>query len=132
MPILYVEDDAMTRQTIAGRLRRRGHTIIEATSGEEALNLAASAHPCMALLDIDLPGVDGLETYRKLLEIFPRLPAVVCSATLTDQRRKSFQTLGIPAERLLAKPCPFDRILAAIDSAIPNTNHNNNHNGHSS
>jgi len=126
--ILYVEDDALTRQAIAGRLRRRGHTIIEATSGEEALDLAATTHPCVALLDIDLPGVDGVETYRKLLEMFPRLPAVVCSATLTDGRRKSLQSLGIPDERLLSKPCPFERILAALDSAIPNQNHN----GHTS
>ena len=101
MAILYVEDDALTRQAIAGRLRRRGHTIIEATSGEEALDLASMTHPCLALLDIDLPGVDGVETYRKLLELFPRLAAVVCSATLTTQRRKSFQTLGIAEERLL-------------------------------
>jgi CheY-like chemotaxis protein len=131
--ILYVEDDALTRQAIAGRLRRRGHTIIEATSGEEALNLAGTTHPCLALLDIDLPGVDGVETYRKLLEMYPRLPAVVCSATLTSQRRKSFQNLGVPEERLLAKPCPFDRILAAIDSVGLNENHNGqDHNGHGS
>jgi CheY-like chemotaxis protein len=122
--ILYVEDDELTRQAIAGRLRRRGHTIVEAISGEEALNLAATmSRPCVALLDIDLPGVDGLETYRKLLEMFPRLPAVVCSATLTDGRRKSFQDLGIPDELLLSKPCPFERILAAIDSVTPNHNH---------
>jgi len=129
VPILYVEDDALTRQTIAGRLRRRGHTIIEATSGEEALQLVTTLpRPCVALLDIDLPGVDGLETYRKLLEMFPLLPAVVCSATLTDGRRSSFHKLGIPEERLLPKPCPFERILAAIDSVLPRDSHN----GHAS
>jgi|GEM_PF-2734824 len=122
--ILYVEDDALTRQAIAGRLRRRGHTIIEATSGEEALDLAGVLpRPAAALLDIDLPGLDGLETYRKLLELFPHLPAVVCSATLTAQRRESFHKLGIPDQYLLSKPCAFERILEAINLVV--------HNGHS-
>ena len=79
--LLYVEDDAMVRQAIAGRLRRRGYEVIEATSGEEAVGLmAAHPRPGAVILDIDLPGIDGVETYRRLLAIHARLPAVVCSA----------------------------------------------------
>jgi CheY-like chemotaxis protein len=119
LAILYVEDDELTRQAVAGRLRRRGYEIIEANSGEEALGLA-SQNPTIAavLLDIDLPGVNGLETYRQLLQTHPRLPAVVCSAALANGGRKPFLDLGVPDRSLLTKPCAFDRMLAAIESAV--------------
>ncbi len=122
MPILYVEDDSLTRQTIAGRLRRRGYAVVEAHSGEEALSCAA-VHPSLAvaLLDVDLPGMNGLETYRFLRHLRPTLPAVVCSACLSLIIRQGFLELGVPVQCLLIKPCPFSQLLAALREAIGET-----------
>ncbi|MBI2824723.1 MAG: response regulator [Planctomycetia bacterium] len=117
MSILYVEDDVFTRQTIAGRLRRRGFDVVEATSGEEAL--ASAAHNpdvTAALLDVDLPGINGLETYRRLRALRPGMPAVVCSASLPLGTREPFRELGVPDHCLLAKPCLFSDLLAALES----------------
>ncbi len=117
--LLYVEDDAMVRQAIAGRLRRRGYEVIEATSGEEAVGLmAAHPRPGAVILDIDLPGIDGVETYRRLLAIHARLPAVVCSAKIADGGREPFKRLGVPEDALLAKPCEFQRMLTAIENVV--------------
>lgn len=118
MPILYVEDDALTRQTIAGRLRRRGYTVVEVPSGEEALAYATD-RPSMsvALLDVDLPGINGLETYRCLRQLAPGLPAVVCSACLSVSIRQGFLELGVFSQCLLIKPCPFSQLLSALQDA---------------
>jgi CheY-like chemotaxis protein len=119
--ILYVEDDVMTRQAIAGRLRRRGYEVIEATSGEEALGLmAGQPRPGAVILDFDLPGIDGVETYRRMLAMHEHLPAVVCSAKITDGARAPFKALGVPDNALLAKPCEFQRMLTAIESVTHN------------
>lgn len=120
MPILYVEDDPLTRATIANRLRRRGYNVVEAASGEEALELAADESPSfsLALLDVDLPGINGLETYRQLRARDPSLPAVVCSASLPLGVRAPFLELGVPDACLLDKPCGFSKLLTALDSAI--------------
>ena len=119
MPILYVEDDALTRQTIAGRLRRRGYMVVEASSGEDAL-IHAARYPsiALALLDVDLPGINGLETLRRLRELHPAIPAVVCSASLPLGTRQPFLELGVPEGCLLAKPCPFSHLLSALQSVM--------------
>ncbi|HEY4308467.1 MAG TPA: response regulator [Pirellulales bacterium] len=124
MSLLYVEDDVMTRQAIAGRLRRRGYEVIEAASGEEALGLMSKQpRPAAVILDVDLPGIDGIETYRRLLAIHTGLPAVVCSSKIADGARGPFKALGVPDELLLAKPCEFQRMLTAIQSAV-HSDHN--------
>ncbi len=119
--LVYVEDDEMTRQAIAGRLRRRGYDVVEATSGEEALGLmAGQPRPGAVILDVDLPGIDGIETYRRMLAMHGHLPAVVCSAKIADGARRPFKELGVPDSALLAKPCEFQRMLTAIESVIHN------------
>ncbi|MBL9125469.1 MAG: response regulator [Planctomycetaceae bacterium] len=118
MAILYVEDDSLTRQTIAGRLRRRGFQIVEAASGEEALEVAGDgAQFDVALLDVDLPGINGLETLRRLRHNRPELPAVICSASLGLGLRQPFRELGVPERHQLAKPCPLADIVTALESA---------------
>jgi CheY-like chemotaxis protein len=118
MSILYVEDDTLTRQTIARRLRRRGYTVVEAQSGEEALS-CATGHSffSVVLLDVDLPGINGLETYRSLREIQPGLPAVVCSGCLSVVIHQGFSELGVPGQFLLVKPCLFSELLSALRAA---------------
>lgn len=119
MAILYVEDDELTRAAVAGRLRRRGYEVLEAGTGEEALALAAQSDDLEGvILDIELPGINGLETFRQLRDARPRLAAVVCSASLPTGVRQPLLELGIPATCLLSKPCQFDALLAALEVAL--------------
>ncbi|WP_344037267.1 response regulator, partial [Saccharothrix xinjiangensis] len=64
--VLLVEDDAHIRQALGLALADEGFAVADAVSGEEALELLADAEPDVVLLDLMLPGVDGLEVCRTL------------------------------------------------------------------
>jgi CheY-like chemotaxis protein len=113
--VLYVEDDPLTLRSVSDRLRRNGVRVMPADSGERALTLIGD-HPALAaaLLDLQLPGMDGLETYARLRQAYPELPVVVCSAHLEGPLRQRLLAMGVPTHCQLRKPCPFGDLLAAI------------------
>ncbi len=80
MTILVVEDDSMLRSLLTMKLRRRGWTVIEASSGTEALDLAQNSPLDMVLTDISLPEMDGKELRRQLGEIHPDLKVIGITA----------------------------------------------------
>jgi len=118
MSIIYVEDDELLRQTVSRRLRRWGADVVEAESGEQAVEFAKETGFTGALLDVELPGIDGVETYRRLRLLQPGLPAVVMSGSLSAGRRQSFLELGVPGHCLLNKPCLFAQLQGALQSVF--------------
>jgi CheY-like chemotaxis protein len=117
--ILYVEDDELTRQTVSNRLRRLGYDVTGVESGEAALEAAIGTHPALALLDLELPGIDGVETLRQLRQRLPGLPAVVCSARLNEAGlRQQLSGLGLIETSLVLKPARFAAILTAVTLAL--------------
>ena len=64
--VLLVEDDALLRRTLRTSFRSCAFGVLEAASGEEALTIVANDHPDLVVLDLGLPGIDGLETLRHL------------------------------------------------------------------
>src|SRR5678816_1941905 len=69
--VLIADDDAAVRRLLSAVLRPRGHTIIEAGNGEQALELAGSANPELIVSDLMMPAMDGYELVRRL-RIEPR------------------------------------------------------------
>lgn len=70
--ILVADDCQPVRESIAGLLRRAGHEIVgEASDGSEAVALTASVHPDVAILDLVMPGLDGLSAARQIRESAP-------------------------------------------------------------
>ena len=65
-PILVVDDNEQIRAILSQYILRDGMEVLTAKTGEEALSLFASASPCLILLDIMLPGIDGLEVCRRI------------------------------------------------------------------
>src|SRR5262245_33469587 len=65
-PVLIVEDDADIRSLLRDRLARWPHEVVEAASGEAALEMAAARRPALVVLDIVLPGIDGWEVLHRL------------------------------------------------------------------
>jgi len=119
MTIIYVEDDELMRTTVARRLRRRGLDVIEAESGEQGIELAVDTLNLRAVvLDVSLPGIDGVETYRRLKRLQPGLHAVVVSGSLFAGTRQSFLDLGVPEHCLLGKPCQLSQIEDALQSVL--------------
>ncbi len=116
--ILYVEDDELTRQSVGNRLRRLGHDVTAVASGEAALQVARDIHPALALLDLELPGINGIETLKRLRQWLPTLPVIICSAHLNGCLCRQLEELGIPSPHLLYKPVRFSAILAAVASAL--------------
>ena len=80
-PVLIVEDDTDARRLMAERMHADGYRTVEAASGEEALRLARRERPCLVLLDLVLPGMDGWECLHALRELEGRdgVPVVVVS-----------------------------------------------------
>jgi len=76
-PILLVDDDADILRTMTRVLEMKGHEVLVAASGEEALRIAAERECEIAFIDVKLPLMDGLETYLRLKQINPGITAVM-------------------------------------------------------
>src|SRR5260370_876369 len=113
--ILYVEDDPLTGESVRNRLTRNGLHVLAAESGERALTLVKDL-PALgaALVDLQLPGMDGVETGIRLRRLYPGLPVVVCSANLDRPNRERLLAMDIPEQCQLRKPCPFRELLGAV------------------
>ncbi|HWE38529.1 MAG TPA: ATP-binding protein [Isosphaeraceae bacterium] len=118
-PILIVEDDQISRQALARLLGRAGHTVVTAANGAEALELLDSTRPSLALLDLMLPGMDGLELLRRIRERpgLASMPVVVLSGDVSDERLEHADTLGIAG--ILSKPIELERLLATLARLLP-------------
>lgn len=89
--ILVVEDNPLNLKLVRDVLQIAGHHVVEARSGEEALRIAQDAAPDLVLMDLQLPGIDGTETLRKLragvLEGDTPVVAVTAFAMAEDRER---------------------------------------------
>ena len=109
--LLLVDDDSLLRRSLAFNLERAGYRTSTAASAEDALALARNAPPDLILLDIGLPGMDGLEALRRFREQW-NCPVVF----LTARRRELEQVLGLElgADDYVTKPFDLDVLLARI------------------
>ncbi len=116
--ILLVDDDALLCRSLAFSLEQAGYHVSAAATGEEALALALRNPPDLILLDIGLPGIDGLETLHRLREHLST-PVIF----LTARRREIDQVLGFEtgADDYITKPFDLDVVLARIKSVIRRT-----------
>jgi two-component system KDP operon response regulator KdpE len=113
--VLIVEDDLSLRRTLAANLGARGYDVDVAGSGEEALANAARVHPDVVVLDLGLPGIDGIEVVRGLRG-FSRVPIVILSAR--DGEHAKVAALDAGADDYVTKPFGMDELLARLRSAL--------------
>ena len=78
--ILVVDDELAVRLTVREILRRAGHDVVAVASGEEALEIVQSKSFDLALVDLVMPGMGGIELMRRLLEFAPDLKLIVLTA----------------------------------------------------
>jgi two-component system response regulator AtoC len=100
--ILVLDDEALTVRTISRALRDEGFEVFVAMSGEEALEVCARERPDMAMLDVVLPGIDGIEVLRQLKRQSPQMTVVMMSAYHMVDRAVEAMKLG--AYDYLIKP----------------------------
>jgi DNA-binding response OmpR family regulator len=109
--ILLVDDDALLRRSLAFNLERAGYRVSTAASAEDALALAQRDRPDLVLLDIGLPGMDGLDALRHL-DAQVGVPVIF----LTARRRELDEVLGLElgADDYVSKPFDLDVLMARI------------------
>ncbi|HZP27871.1 MAG TPA: response regulator transcription factor [Acidimicrobiia bacterium] len=113
--ILVVEDDAPLRRALRTSLRARDLEVHESTNGEDALVLAADRRPDLVLLDLGLPGIDGIETLGRL-RAFSDVPVIVLTAR--DRAADKVAALDAGADDYVTKPFDADELLARVRAAL--------------
>lgn len=116
--ILIVDDDALLRRSLAFNLERAGYRTQTAAAAEEALAIVRRDPPDLVLLDIGLPGMDGLDALQHL-----RRESDVPVIYLTARRREIDQVLGLGlgADDYITKPFDIDVLLAHIKAVLRRT-----------
>jgi two-component system KDP operon response regulator KdpE len=113
--ILIVEDEPQMRRAVSAGLRANGFEVLTVESGEAALDTIPLSRPDIILLDLMLPGIDGLEVVRQLRE-WSATPVIVVSAR--GEERAKVQALDLGADDYLTKPFGMDELLARIRVAL--------------
>ena len=113
--ILVVDDEPPLRRARRTSLRARGFEVVEACSGEEALILAADRSPQLVVLDLGLPGIDGMETLARLRS-FSTAPVVV--PTVREHQADKVAALDAGADDYVTKPFDMEELLARIRAAL--------------
>ena len=112
--ILVIEDNETNMYLIGFILRKNKYEVIEAKTSEEGIELALKERPDLIIMDIQLPGIDGLETTRKIreLKVDEELPIIaLTSYAMTGDREKA---LSAGCTGYLEKPINPDTIMGEI------------------
>ncbi len=116
--ILVVDDEPQIRRALNTNLRARGFDVELASTGEEALDLAARTHPDVVVLDLGLPGIDGIEVIRGLRG-WSRVPIIVLS--VRDREADKVGALDAGADDYVTKPFGMDELLARLRATVRRT-----------
>ena len=114
--ILIVEDDTALRRSLHSTLSMIGFDIGEAGNGEEALMRLRMIDYDAVLLDINMPGMGGMETCSRMRRIFTRLPILML--TVRDSEDDKVQALESGADDYITKPFQMESLAAGIREII--------------
>ncbi len=113
--ILVVDDEPQILRALGTNLKARGYEIDLAPTGEAALTLAARHHPDLVILDLGLPGIDGIEVIQGLRG-WTQVPIVVLS--VREGERDKVAALDAGADDYVTKPFGMDELLARLRAAL--------------
>ncbi|MCU1251910.1 MAG: two component transcriptional regulator, winged helix family [Edaphobacter sp.] len=114
--VLIVEDDAGIRQSLFETLTALGFMIGEASNGEHALLRLRMVDYDAVLLDINMPGMGGLETCRRICHSYPHIPIIIL--TVRDEEDDKVEALDAGADDYVTKPFQIRELTARLRSAI--------------
>ena len=114
--ILVIEDDTAIRQGIVDALRMSGYAVSQAEDGDLGLDLAITSDCDLVLLDLILPGLDGLEILREIRATRPTLPVVILTARGEESDRVTGLRMG--ADDYVVKPFSLKELLARVEAVF--------------
>jgi two-component system cell cycle response regulator DivK len=117
--VLIVEDNPANMTLATFLVRSAGHTVISATDAEVGLTLARGEQPDLILMDIQLPGMDGLEAIRQLKgdEATRAIPVIALTALAMKGDEERIRAAG--CDGYIAKPLAYRELLAIVAAHLP-------------
>jgi two-component system KDP operon response regulator KdpE len=119
--ILLVDDEPTILRALQTSLESQGFTVSGVTTGEQAVARTAATPPDLVLLDLGLPGMDGVEVLRRIRTFAPTLPVVVVSAHGDDATK--VRALDFGADDYVSKPFSVPELLARVRTALRHGEH---------
>ncbi len=113
--ILVVDDEPQVRRALRAILAGQGCSVIEARDGEEAVEEMKADRPDLVLLDINMPGIDGLETCKRIRELSD-VPIIM--VTVRANEKDKVAALDAGADDYLVKPFGTQELLARVRAAV--------------
>ena len=114
--ILVVDDEPAIRRALRPPLVELGFQVADASRGEEALQALRAATYDVVLLDINMPGIGGIETLRRIRALLPRMPVLML--TVRDQEEDKVEALDMGADDYVTKPFSTRELIARIRAAV--------------
>jgi signal transduction histidine kinase len=116
--VLVVDDEAATRELLHDLLELQGHHVVEASGGEEALQLAVATPPDAILLDVMMPGMDGFAACRRLKQDARTAGIPVLMVTALSAREERLRGIEAGASDFLSKPIDRQDVLLRVRNAV--------------
>ena len=115
--VLIVDDLAFIKIVLRDILEKSGFRVVgEASNGEEAIALYQDKRPDVVLMDITMPGMDGLTALKKIRELDGQARVIICSAL--GQQRLIVQAIQLGARDFIVKPFQPQRVVSALKKAL--------------
>ena len=114
--VLIVEDEAPLREATAQRLRDQGFAVVQAGTGEQALERLAEFAFDVVVTDLRLPGVDGTQVLQAAVERYPEIIGIVVTGFGTV--KGAVEAIKVGAADFITKPFQFDELLHVLSSAL--------------
>jgi len=110
--VLVVDDDRRMVRTICDILKVKGFVATAALNGEDAVEIVKAERPDCVLMDVKMPGINGVEALRMMKDIAPDLPVVLMSAFVTQEQAEEAKKQG--AHAVLTKPVDIQLLLSFL------------------
>ena len=110
--VLVADDNDVAQRLCKRVLEKAGFTVLIAVDGLQAVDVAMKQHPSMILMDVAMPGIDGLEAMRRIKAAMLSMPIVIASAHSMASDRERFLAAG--ADDVLSKPFRLADLIAIV------------------
>ena len=116
--ILIVEDNEQNRKLVRDVLRFKGYQTIEVETGEDSIRLARERHPKLVLMDIQLPGINGIEALRRLRAdpVTQGIPVMAMTASTMTAGQRELLAAGFDGYQ--SKPLQVKEFVAAVEQLV--------------
>ncbi|MBT8378210.1 MAG: response regulator [Ignavibacteria bacterium] len=116
--ILLVDDEKEFVETLSERIKMREHDSVVALDGEQALKKLEDEIPDVVVLDLKMPGIDGMEVLKRIRKAYPKVQVIMLTGHGSEKDEEEARKLG--AFEYLEKPVEIDKLMMKIKKAYKN------------